>query len=213
MRVLVFGDSITQGFWDTEGGWAARLRKHYDQRQLKDLKNNDEPVVFNLGISGDITEGVLKRFEPELEARRWRWPQEEFSFVFAIGINDTASDSGIERSDTEKYRTQLEQLIDLGSQSSSRIMFIGLTPCVEEIVNQRAGEKVLSNQRIKSFDMVLAEVCEAKKVAFVPLFSKLQKELDDGRRLFDDGLHPNNEGHQLIFEMVQPELDKLLSSN
>lgn len=31
MRVLVFGDSITQGFWDTEGGWVERLRKYYDQ--------------------------------------------------------------------------------------------------------------------------------------------------------------------------------------
>jgi lysophospholipase L1-like esterase len=27
-----------------------------------------------------------------------------------------------------------------------------------------------------------------------------------------DGLHPNDAGHQLIFELVRPELDKLLNT-
>jgi lysophospholipase L1-like esterase len=30
MIVLVFGDSIAQGYWDSEGGWVERLRKAND---------------------------------------------------------------------------------------------------------------------------------------------------------------------------------------
>lgn len=30
MRILVFGDSIVYGAWDTEGGWAERLKKRED---------------------------------------------------------------------------------------------------------------------------------------------------------------------------------------
>lgn len=46
MRVLVFGDSITQGYWDTEGGWVKRIRSHYDLLQITDLNGRDEPTIF-----------------------------------------------------------------------------------------------------------------------------------------------------------------------
>jgi lysophospholipase L1-like esterase len=49
VRVLVFGDSIAQGFWDSEGGWVERLRKHYNSLALEDLKSNQQPEIFNLG--------------------------------------------------------------------------------------------------------------------------------------------------------------------
>jgi len=39
----------------------------------------------------------------------------------------------------------------------------------------------------------------------------MQEKIASGHRLFDDGLHPNDAGHELIFELVQPELDKLLA--
>ncbi len=58
MRVLVFGGSTTQGFWDSEGGWVARLRKFYDLLQLEDLKKRDEPTVFNLGIAGGTSNTI-----------------------------------------------------------------------------------------------------------------------------------------------------------
>jgi lysophospholipase L1-like esterase len=51
MRILVFGDSITQGFGDTEGGWVERLRHDYDVETIKDLRaNTNYPTIFNLGF-------------------------------------------------------------------------------------------------------------------------------------------------------------------
>ena len=35
-RILIFGDSITYGAWDKEGGWVQRLRKFLDERNLTD---------------------------------------------------------------------------------------------------------------------------------------------------------------------------------
>lgn len=29
-KILVFGDSIAYGKWDSDGGWVARLRKYVD---------------------------------------------------------------------------------------------------------------------------------------------------------------------------------------
>lgn len=37
MRVLIFGDSITQGMWDAQGGWANRLVADYFRQQMEDI--------------------------------------------------------------------------------------------------------------------------------------------------------------------------------
>ena len=34
--LLVFGDSITYGAWDLEGGWVQRLRSFIDKKNLTD---------------------------------------------------------------------------------------------------------------------------------------------------------------------------------
>ena len=76
MRILIFGDSITYGAWDTElGGWANRLRIAFD-------KENQDWNIYNLGVSGDTINDVLKRFDVECQAR------EPEKLIFAIGIND-----------------------------------------------------------------------------------------------------------------------------
>src|SRR5690606_7564988 len=69
MRVLVFGDSITQGYWAVEHGWVDRVRKYFDARQFEDLGGRDEPTIFNLGISADNSNDILSRIESEVAAR------------------------------------------------------------------------------------------------------------------------------------------------
>ncbi len=46
MRFLIFDGTISQGFWDTEGGWVARIHQHYDKFHLEDLRNSDEPTLL-----------------------------------------------------------------------------------------------------------------------------------------------------------------------
>ncbi len=65
--ILVFGDSISYGAWDIEGGWVSRLRKFLDKKNLSE--ENFDCKVYNLGISGDNSSGVLNRFEFETRQR------------------------------------------------------------------------------------------------------------------------------------------------
>jgi len=67
-HILVFGTSTTYGAWDSEGGWVARLRKFLDEKTISS-NYKSEGLIYNLGVSGDKTEDVLKRFEPETKAR------------------------------------------------------------------------------------------------------------------------------------------------
>ena len=76
-NILVFGDSITYGAWDKDGGWVQRLRKFLDE-------NYEDFFVCNLGVSGNNSDDLLKRFEFETEQRIKE--EKKTIFIFAIGI-------------------------------------------------------------------------------------------------------------------------------
>jgi lysophospholipase L1-like esterase len=111
----------------------------------------------------------------------------------------------------EQYGKNLQMLIAKAREFSDKILIIGITP-VDEV--QRAQEKDITytNNRILEFEEVLHQVCEDEGLPHLPLYGTLKNRMDSGEHLFDDGLHPNDAGHQLIFEFVRPELDKLLAA-
>ena len=84
-QILIFGDSITWGAWDEEGGWAQRFKKEIDKKAIT-ANFTSYHSVYNLGISGDNTNDLLERFESETQRRLDEG--EEAIILFAIGIND-----------------------------------------------------------------------------------------------------------------------------
>jgi lysophospholipase L1-like esterase len=205
MRVLVFGDSITQGFWDIDGGWVSRIRKHYDQ-QMIDGTDNDPPTIFNLGVSGNSSDDVLARFDNETKARA----TEELAFVVAIGVNDARTKASVNYSDPTRYRQNLSEILKLAKQYSSKILFVVLTPCVEERSNPVSwGDTGYTNERIKEFDDTLREFCQESQVPFVEVYEPFAKAEAESE-LLPDSLHPNDKGHQLIADLVTPGLFELL---
>lgn len=206
MRVLVFGDSITQGFWDTEGGWVQRLRAHYDSLQVKDL-STDQPTIFNLGVSADTTTNLLERFEPEVKARA----NQEVVIMFCIGTNNAAVEgNGRQWSTPEQYKKDLEMLIEKARRFTDKIMFVGLPPCDDSKTTPVSWIDIhYTNERIFEFETVMREVCQAQNIPHVPIFEKLKTTFEGGQELFADGLHPNNAGHELIASIVRPELNAL----
>ncbi len=55
--LCIFGSSTTYGAWDfEEGGWAGRLRKFLDNKNLFNLLNlGSYFLLYNLGVDGDDT--------------------------------------------------------------------------------------------------------------------------------------------------------------
>ncbi|MBX4188585.1 hypothetical protein KW792_00615 [Candidatus Saccharibacteria bacterium] len=211
MRVLVFGASITQGFYDTKGGWVGRMWTHYT-KNIIDEPNARDITIFNLGIAGDGSDRLLKRFKNEVDDRKF--PGEEFAFIFAIGTNNSwVRTNGEPVSTPEKYVADLQALLKQAREYSSKIMFVGIAPCDEDRAHPVPWNKNIffTNERMKSFDEALKTLCEKEQVSYVPIFNRLKDRMDK-EDIYHDGLHPNDEGHQLIFEMVRPALDELLNT-
>ena len=106
MRVLIFGDSIAQGFFDSRGGWANRVANAFHQDALKNL-NNDYPEVINLGVSGDTVENILNRIEDETDVRR---SATKTYLVIAVGMNDSLLVNNHAYEDEYKFQEQYEKL-------------------------------------------------------------------------------------------------------
>jgi lysophospholipase L1-like esterase len=82
MRILVFGDSIAYGAWDTAGGWVDRLKSDA-HRQTVASRGLRKLQIVNLGIGGDTSTKILKRVPAEIEARFLTgWP---LVLVFGFG--------------------------------------------------------------------------------------------------------------------------------
>lgn len=209
VRILVFGDSITYGAWDKEGGWVRRLRKSLDEDNLSKLSNSDfYCIVYNLGVSGDDTEHLLERFEHETKSRLEEG--DETIIIFAIGINDSQfnPDNNNFNTPPQKFQSNIKSLMNLARKFSSKIIFIGLTPVNESKTSPIPWEvdKSYKNDYIRKYNEIIKSICKENKISFIEIFDKFVKE--NYNNLLEDGLHPNSEGHKQIFEIVRDFLIK-----
>jgi len=211
-QILVFGDSIAYGAWDKEGGWVERLRKFLAEKTIAD--SNSYYLVYNLSISGDRIEWLLERFESEAQQRleiiREEGEDEEVIFIFAIGINDTkiAHINGESLVSAEQFQDNIQKLVNMAKKHSPNIVFIGLTSVDESKLETFTAPLGYSykNKQIQIFNNIIKTVCTVSKVHFIDVFNEFNKK--GYEKLLEDGLHPNSNGHQKIFELVKEFLVK-----
>jgi lysophospholipase L1-like esterase len=215
MRVLVFGDSITQGYWDINGGWVERIRKHYDSLQASDLQGRDEPTVFNLGISADNSADILARIEPETIARTRHGNLPVI--IIQIGVNDSSVDKTTEQTGNalslQEYEKNLRAIIERATPISSKLIFVGLSACDETRTTPVSwGDFYYTNTAIKEYEDKMKEIATENDIAFIPIFDIFLKTLNEDNDLLPDGLHPNADGHELMRSLILEKLDPILKN-
>ena len=202
-RILVFGDSIAYGAWDTaRGGWTDRLKVFCMERELENPEFDYS--VYNLGVSGNNSNNILKRTELEIKQRIWK--NKERIIIFEIGIND--SQIGKIGISVELFKRNIEKLCGIASKYSSKIIFIGLNPIDDSKTNPIPWDKNMfyTNERVEKYNNIIKAICEENKIYFIDMFSEFSKT--DYKKLLEDGLHPNSLGHQKMFEIVKDFLVK-----
>lgn len=205
MRVLIFGDSIAQGFWDKSGGWVDRLRAHYAEQYFSG-QSYDPPTVFNLGVSSNSSNDLLLRLYNEASVRD---DGQELVVVIAIGINDARIKGDTPYSSPDKFRDNIKQLLEQALKLANNVLVVGCTACNESLTKPVAwGETSYTNDRIWEFEAELRDVCNSQNVPHVALF----ESFNGNSYLLHDGLHPNSDGHELIYNLVLKELDSLIAA-
>ncbi len=204
-NIFIFGNSITYGQWDEQGGWANRVRMHFDRPSLPLPK--DYIITYNLGIPSDTSEGIAARLSTETQARLTPNPGvKNIQFIIATGANDSRWLIEEERVATspDQFSKNFELITKAAQQFSNDIVFLGLLPCIEQDVLAAAKlhgwVEHFNNKSLSEYNDLIKQHCEKYGHKFVDVYSVFVKQGYDD--LFSDGLHPNSKGHALIAEAV-----------
>ncbi|OGI12238.1 hypothetical protein A3K64_02835 [Candidatus Micrarchaeota archaeon RBG_16_36_9] len=200
---LIFGDSITYGSWDKIGGWVQRLRAFIEE------KYPEEHLIYNLGVSADTTDSLLERLEFEINNRGYERSKRRGSetiIIFQIGINDSAFMENSFWIKQERFEENIKSIIRKSKRFSKKIFFVEAIPVDENKTQPIPWDKRVTykNKNIKEYNDVMKDVCKAENVSFIEIFDKFSKS--DYKKLLEDGVHPNSEGHEKIFETVKDYL-------
>lgn len=213
MRVLVFGDSIAQGFFDSRGGWVQRLASDFHMRSLDAMNSGGDfyAEVHNLGVSGDEATGILKRIKSEIESRHLY--DDEDAIVIAVGTNDAVLRKNEAPIDVYEFEETYQKLVDEAQVLAPRVLCVGL-PAVDESLSDpwkfSTTGRQYKNNRLNLFEDTVKQVAERKELPFVPILDAFEAALKSGQDLLADGLHPNDAGHELMYQIIKPKLEELL---
>ena len=195
-QVLVFGDSVAYGAWDKEGGWVQRFRKFLDKQNIKNIPNFT--LIYNLSVSGDITEDIIIRFDTGSKA--YLKNENAHLIIFSIGSNDSRYINKKVAVNPEKFRKNIIGLIKSAKKYTTTIIFVGLIPIHPAFV-QWSKTETYRIENIQKYNEIIKSICKENKIYFIEIFEDWTKM--DYKKLLEDGVHPNSEGHQKIFEIVK----------
>jgi lysophospholipase L1-like esterase len=197
-RICVFGDSVVWGACiPKREAWTDLLRNYLDE------KFNYSVDLYNLGIDGNTSKDILKRFDVEVQARN---PD---VIICAVGANDSIfrNNNQFEVSESN-FLQNLSDILKKAKKYTEQILFVGLVKGsdTETIPLKRSATgKCYSKLAVKKYDGYIKSFAEQNNVPFVDVFTLLTDED------FDDGLHPNIQGHSKIFQAVKKTLDSFIS--
>lgn len=187
--ICVFGDSTAWGAWDLEkGGWVNRLWLYVGKRK------EDYVEIYNQSISGGTSETILKRFENEARIRN------ADALIFQTGGNDAAytkndANNLIVQPDT--FEKNIFEIIARAKKITNNIIFVGLKNCDESKTMPVSWiDFYYTNEKFAKYNKIIEKVCREHDVPFLDVGSLKNED-------FEDGLHPNTEGHRKIFEKVK----------
>ncbi len=194
MRILVFGDSIAWGAFDTEkGGWVDRLKQYI-------MKPGVYDEVFNLCDPGSTTE-LIPNYLEQVCSTIIRKKKKQNAIILSVGINDSQVSRATSepRTHLKQFKKNMESMIRIALKFVDTVIVIGLIPVNEKKVNSWLYEIDYKNEVIVQYNTVLKDLAKKYGAHFITM-TKLNTNM------LYDGLHPNTKGHQKIFEIVRDYL-------
>lgn len=180
-KIVAFGDSLTAGY-------GLPLSESYPALLQKKLEADGYAYeVVNAGVSGDTTDGGVRRVD-------WALEGDVKFMILELGANDILRGQPV-----SKMKTNLARIIERARARGIRVLLAGM----EAPTN--AGPEYR-----KEVHEAYLELAENPDVEFIPFFLDRVAGIQSLNQ--SDGVHPNAEGTRVVTETVyralRPMLDK-----
>jgi len=201
---LFFGDSITYGEYDgVFGGWVDILKRYALQKYNE---GSNELILFNLGIGGETTEGLVNRILHEMKARN----SADGNIVFiSYGANDLAVKDGNQLVNQTQFKVNIETAIQDAKLYSKDIYLISILPISENIDSKVSPTgKIRTNEDVLIYNQILKNIATENSLNYIDFHSAFLQ--DKEILLSKDGVHPNEKGYGMMAEISIPIIEKYL---
>jgi acyl-CoA thioesterase-1 len=178
--IVILGDSLSAGY-------GVRIDKSWPSLLEKNIINNGLPFeVINAGISGDTTSGGLYRL-PKLLSKH-----EPQIVILELGGNDGLRGMSLKK----VVRKNLRAMIEMVRVSGGIPVLVGVE------LPPNYGEMYTSN-----FKKIFVDLASEYDLVLV---NGSIKDMTERGLMQSDGIHPNQDGHELIEQEVWLSLFPLL---
>jgi acyl-CoA thioesterase I len=179
-RILVLGDSLSQGFGLAPNDAYPMLLA----KKLRAAGLNFQ--ITNASAAGGTTEGGLERLPPHLKRK-------VDIFILELGINDAFRGVPV-----DQIQNNLQQIIDKvkARNPEVRVVIAGM-----QLPNYAADEYV------SAFGKMFADLAAKNGATLVPYL--LQSVAGDPSLNLPDGIHPNADGQKVLAETVWRVLEPI----
>ena len=200
LRIIAIGDSLVFGYGDYEGGgWVERLRRRWMS------PDNQERIIYNLGVRGDRATNVIQRLEAEFSLRGELRNKVPDAIILSVGTNDSprvGKADGKLLTDIAEFQDRIESLLDQASLLAP-VFFVGMAPVDESKMpfldclyyNQ------LDQYRYKEITL---QACQTRNIPYLDIFDLWLTRGAEwlAEQYGNDGLHPNVQGYQNLLRDI-----------
>ena len=215
--IVVIGDSLVSGgklfrYEDHEstikGGWVTRLQSRLDE----DFPGEYQTV--NMGYSGIGALGVLAEIPSAIE-------QNPAIMLIQVGGNDFYGSYSEDSFETklDSFQLQIEQIIEKIQQDSpeTHIYLVGyplnvIKKYAEQTYSVKYDEQEVVDDRYQRFNDTLESLAGENGIDFINILDSWPKDVEERWALSADGVHPDDDGYDLLTEIIYTAMyENLLS--
>jgi acyl-CoA thioesterase-1 len=177
--ILVLGDSISAAYgMSLEEGWVALLARQLEQYR-----------VINASISGETSEGALRRLPQLLQQHAPRW------VIIELGGND-----GLRGYPIDRFRNNLEAMVSLSRESGASVILLPME------IPPNYGARYT-----RDFRDSFVQVAQQADVWIAPFI--LDGIATNPSLMQADGIHPAVEAQPMMLENVLPAILQALEAS
>lgn len=207
LTINFLGDSITEGHGTTDSSKAF----HQLIKEKHGLK-----LAYNYGVGGTR---IARKINPTqttiwdytFELRSEIMDRNADTVVVFGGTNDYGhGDAPLGDADSKDIFTfcgAVNSLIDKLEQNFPNAKIVFMTP-IHRLEETKPAPLTPDGKTLSDYAKAIKEVCAKKDIAVIDLFEINPLDPAD-TQLVPDGLHPNDDGHKILAEVVANELLKL----
>lgn len=201
--ILCFGDSIAYGRGEIPTkGWVGRLKDDFETELI-------HKGVYNLGIPGETSYSLRKRIRQETLPRIWRRKDsDKYLAIIEVGGNDAKEiiREGNSTTKPHEFKTYLLECIEQVEDIVDNIVLIGVGQVDEKRTRPFKNNVYFSNEFLREYNQIIKEVAQEKNCYFCNL-QQFQLPKERITELLVDGVHPNKEGYDLLYDFIKDFLD------